>query len=120
MTDRNNVEPCPLDRTGIDDIDRREEITCTHLGGEEHIERTVAFGRQCRMHDELDGMTVAHAPKLFFELGVAMGMGKRVVPIVPRETDTSKLPFDLRSRHYLLKDSPEDTAEELAHALIAA
>jgi len=59
-------------------------------------------------------------PSLFFELGAAIGMGKRVVPIVPRELDISKLPIELRSRRYLMRDSPEDTAEELAHALIAA
>jgi hypothetical protein len=58
-------------------------------------------------------------PNRFFELGAAIGMGKRVVAIVPRELDASKLPFELRSRRYLVKDSPEDTAEELAHALAA-
>src|SRR5438445_291680 len=57
-------------------------------------------------------------PNLFFELGAAIGMGKRVVPIVPREFDASKLPFELRTRRYLIRDSPEDTAEELAHALV--
>jgi hypothetical protein len=59
-------------------------------------------------------------PNFFFELGAAIGMGKRVVPIVPRESDTSRLPFELRSRRYLMRDSPEETAEELAHALAAA
>jgi predicted nucleotide-binding protein len=59
-------------------------------------------------------------PNFLFELGAAIGMGKRVVPIVPRELDISKLPLELRSRRYLMKDSPEDTAEELAHALVAA
>jgi nucleoside 2-deoxyribosyltransferase len=57
-------------------------------------------------------------PNLFFELGAAIGMGKRVVPIVPRELDSSKLPWDLRTRRYLLRASPEDTAEELAHSLV--
>jgi len=59
-------------------------------------------------------------PALFFELGAAIGMGKCVVPIVARELDTSKLPFELRSRRYLLRDSPEHTAAELAQALAAA
>jgi hypothetical protein len=59
-------------------------------------------------------------PNFFFELGAALGMGKRVVPIVPRELDNSTLPLELRSRRYLMKDSPEDTAEELAHAFVAA
>ena len=59
-------------------------------------------------------------PNLLFELGAAIGMGKRVVPIVPPELDASKLPSELRSRRYLLRDSPEHTADELAHALAAA
>ncbi|HTV54615.1 MAG TPA: toll/interleukin-1 receptor domain-containing protein [Terriglobia bacterium] len=59
-------------------------------------------------------------PNLFFELGAAIGMGKRVIPILPREMDISKLPLEFRVRRYLLRDSPEDTAEELTHALVAA
>src|SRR5947207_1996373 len=57
-------------------------------------------------------------PNFFFELGAAIGMGKRVVPIVPRELHTEKLPLELRTRPYLLRASPEDTAEELAHSLV--
>ena len=59
-------------------------------------------------------------PNAFFELGVAIGTGKRVVPIVPREADTSKIPFEFRSWRYLMKDSPEETAQELAQALAVA
>ncbi|MGH9875319.1 MAG: toll/interleukin-1 receptor domain-containing protein [Pyrinomonadaceae bacterium] len=57
---------------------------------------------------------------LYFELGAAIGMGKRVVPIVPREMDNSKLPFELRMRRYLVRESPENTAEQLADSLKAA
>jgi len=59
------------------------------------------------------------SPNLYFELGAAIGMGKRVVAIVPRELDAAILPFDIRSKRYLTRESPEDTAEELAHALAA-
>jgi nucleoside 2-deoxyribosyltransferase len=59
-------------------------------------------------------------PNLYFELGAALGMGKKVVAVVPREIEISQIPFDLRSRGYIMRDSPEETAEELAHALIAA
>jgi hypothetical protein len=57
---------------------------------------------------------------LFFELGAAIGMGKRVVPIVPKDIDPSVLPFDVRSRRYLIRDTPEETAEELSNTLRAA
>ena len=59
-------------------------------------------------------------PNLFFELGAAIGMGKRFVPIVPKGLDPSNLPIDVRLRRYLVRDSPEHTAEELSNALLAA
>jgi hypothetical protein len=59
-------------------------------------------------------------PSLFFELGAAIGMGKKVVPIVPKGIDLGALPLDLRLRRYLVRDSPEQTAEELSATLLAA
>ena len=59
-------------------------------------------------------------PALYFELGAAIGMGKRVVPIVPKGMDPSNLPLDVRLRRYLVRESPEHTAEELSNALLAA
>jgi hypothetical protein len=59
-------------------------------------------------------------PNVFFELGAAIGMGKRFVPIVPRGIDPSALPLDLRLRRYLVRDTPEQTAEELSTTLLAA
>ena len=57
---------------------------------------------------------------LFFELGAAIGMGKRVVSIVPKGMDQNALPLDIRLRHYLIRDTPEQTAEELSSTLQAA
>jgi hypothetical protein len=57
---------------------------------------------------------------LFFELGAAIGMGKRVVPIIPKGLDPSVLPLDVRLRRYLVRDTPEQTAEELSSTLQAA
>jgi predicted nucleotide-binding protein len=59
-------------------------------------------------------------PAVFFELGAAIGMGKRFIPIVPKNLDPARLPLDLRLRRYLLRNSPEETAEELTHTLLAA
>jgi nucleoside 2-deoxyribosyltransferase len=67
----------------------------------------------------LDPMNPAK-PALFFELGAAIGMGKRVVSIVPKDMDPGSLPLDVRLRRYLVRDSPEQTAEELSNALMAA
>ena len=59
-------------------------------------------------------------PYLFFELGAAIGMGKKVVPIVPQGLDPSALPLDVRLRRYLIRNTPEQTAEELSNTLQAA
>jgi nucleoside 2-deoxyribosyltransferase len=59
-------------------------------------------------------------PALFFELGAAIAMNKRVVAIVPKDVDAAQFPFELRLRKYLLRDSPEETADELSQALAAA
>ena len=59
-------------------------------------------------------------PNLLIELGAALGMGKRVVPIVPRGMDPSALPLNLHLRRYLIRNSPEQTAEELSNTLQAA
>lgn len=59
-------------------------------------------------------------PNLFFELGAAIGLGKRVVPIIPKGLDLSVLPLDVRQRRYLIRDTPEQTAEELSNTLQAA
>ena len=64
--------------------------------------------------------TMRNAPTLYFELGAALGLGKRIVAIVPKDFDPSVLPIELRRRRYLLRDSPEETAAELSHALTAA
>jgi len=59
-------------------------------------------------------------PNLFFELGAAIGMGKRVVAIVPKNLDPSVLPLDVRLRRYLIRETPEQTAEQLSNTLQAA
>lgn len=62
----------------------------------------------------------AARPAVLFELGAAIGMNKRVVAIVPKDFDLSQVPLEFRLRRYLLRDSPEETATELSHALTAA
>lgn len=60
------------------------------------------------------------SPNFFFELGAAIGMGKRFVPIVPKGMDPSTLPLNVRLRRYLIRETPEQTAEELSQTLVAA
>jgi hypothetical protein len=49
-------------------------------------------------------------PELLFELGAAVAMGKRSVPIVSKDVETFQLPYPLRVRQFLPRESPEETA----------
>jgi deoxyribodipyrimidine photolyase-like uncharacterized protein len=59
-------------------------------------------------------------PNLLFELGASIGMVKRVVAIVPKNLDPNNLPLDVRLRRYLIRETPEQTAEQLSNTLQAA
>ncbi len=58
------------------------------------------------------------SPSLFFELGAAIGMDKRVVAIVPANFEISQFPLPLRARRFLIKQTPKATASELLGELI--
>ena len=51
-------------------------------------------------------------PNLFFEIGAALGMGKRLIPVVSKDVDLKALPVSLREGKFLVKRSREATARE--------
>ena|SRR5438445_8103651 len=55
-------------------------------------------------------------PNFYFEIGAAVGMGKRVVPILLKGVEPSQLPQPLRSRRFLFQQAPQETAKELLAA----
>ncbi|HYX22635.1 MAG TPA: toll/interleukin-1 receptor domain-containing protein [Thermoanaerobaculia bacterium] len=59
----------------------------------------------------------AQRPNVLFELGVALGAGKLLIPIIPADLEGSSVPFGLRSRRYLTKGAPDEAAREVAEAL---
>jgi predicted nucleotide-binding protein len=59
----------------------------------------------------------ARRPNLFFELGFALGEGKKVIPVISPDVDAGKIPYDLRSRRYLLRGDARGVAHEVALAL---
>lgn len=52
-------------------------------------------------------------PNLLFELGAAVGLGKRAVPILSQDVPANELPYPLRVRRFLPRESPEETARKL-------
>lgn len=52
-------------------------------------------------------------PWVFFELGAAVALGKRMVAVVPKDLDPARLPQPLRIRRYLVQESPDRTASAL-------
>jgi hypothetical protein len=59
----------------------------------------------------------ARRPNTFFELGLALGMGKRLIPIIAQDLEAAAIPFDIRARRYLRRGAPEAAAREVAAAL---
>jgi hypothetical protein len=61
---------------------------------------------------------VLEQPNTLFELGAAVGMGKRIFAFISRDLDRAELPLVIRKREFILLDSPERAAEELAAAAL--
>src|SRR5438093_5229270 len=59
----------------------------------------------------------AQRPNVRFVLGVALGMGKPLIPIIPPDLESSAIPFELRTRRYLMKGAPDDAARGVAEAV---
>lgn len=55
----------------------------------------------------------ATSPNLFFEMGLAVAMEKRILPVLLGEVDTSKLPFDMKQRKFLKNPVVEKVVSEL-------
>lgn len=56
-------------------------------------------------------------PNVFFELGVALGMGKLFIPIIASEVDRDALPLGIRARQLVRMGEPEVAAREVAMAV---
>lgn len=54
------------------------------------------------------------SPNTLFELGVAAGMGKKGAVVVSNELDPALVPNILQAMRFLKRQSPEETANDLA------
>ena len=51
------------------------------------------------------------------ELGAALALRKRVIPIIAKETNPQDIPGPLKLRNYLTKNDPKSVAKQIALAL---
>jgi TIR domain-containing protein len=58
-------------------------------------------------------------PSLFFELGAAMALQKRIISVVSEDVEQSKIPAPLLRMRHVVQGDPEETAEEVARAVAA-
>ncbi len=59
----------------------------------------------------------AQSPELFADLGMALGLGKPLIPIVSAELESSAIPAAFRSRQYVMRGEPDEAAREVAEAV---
>ena len=56
-------------------------------------------------------------PNLYFELGAAVSLGKLILPVITKEMKGRPLPMPLMRHQYIIRQSPEATAEIIVAAL---
>ncbi|HKI05727.1 MAG TPA: toll/interleukin-1 receptor domain-containing protein [Thermoanaerobaculia bacterium] len=56
-------------------------------------------------------------PALFFELGAAVALKKRIIPVVSEGVERSKIPGLLLHMRHVVRRDPEETAIEVAKAV---
>jgi TIR domain len=61
--------------------------------------------------------TSMNRPNFFFEIGAALSMNKKIIPVVPEGFEAHKLPLSLRRIKFLVRKSPEETAKEMVTAI---
>ena len=62
----------------------------------------------------------AQSPWVSFEIGAALGMGKRLIAVVPNGTPSAALPAAIRARRFLERNEPTETATKVASAIAQA
>ncbi len=75
--------------------------------------------RESKLLVMLLGPDDATRPNVFFEVGAALAMGKPVVFVRSPDLNLCELPPALLRHRFLVKRSPEATAQELIHDIAA-
>jgi hypothetical protein len=61
----------------------------------------------------------AESPWFYANLGIAIGMGKPLIPVVSTDLDSAALPPPVKSRRYVMQGAPDEAAREVAEAVKA-
>lgn len=54
---------------------------------------------------------------LFWELGAAVALGKRIIAVISEDLERSQVPVPLLQTRYLIQGPPDEAAEEVARAV---
>jgi nucleoside 2-deoxyribosyltransferase len=57
-------------------------------------------------------------PNVIFEIGIAVGLGKKVIPVAKRGADISLIPFNIRDRKVVMSTGPKSTARRIAEDIL--
>lgn len=87
--------------------------------GESWREKLDAALRQSETIVLLLGPKSVEKPAFFFELGAALAMKKRIIPIFSEGVERSKIPVLPLHVRSLVRKEPQETAEEVARAVAA-
>jgi nucleoside 2-deoxyribosyltransferase len=88
--------------------------------GEEIADRVSKMLRESDIVIAMLTQESADTPNILFELGIAVSLQKRVIPIAKQNTDLSLLPFNMKGRNIIVNTGPKSTAERLAKEMLAA
>lgn len=63
------------------------------------------------------GAGAARSANVFFELGAAVALNKRIIPILAEDLDRSEIPMPLLQTRYVVRSTPKETAREVLRAV---
>ncbi len=87
---------------------------------EPNVESTTAFFRESEAVVAVVGPEDAASAALFFDYGIALGLGKPFIMLVTDQSSVDELPEALRKGVQVMADTPDETARALLSSLMVA
>jgi nucleoside 2-deoxyribosyltransferase len=107
-----------------DALKTSERINVVHPGEKPVTSRNVAdkLSKTLERSDVVVSLLSPRSvdsPNLYAEIGMALGLGKKVLPVVKTTMDLSAIPFDLKDRQTIVSRGPKDIAEQIKLDLLS-